>query len=140
MSRSVRLAAGIGLAVSAWLLAIALVAQIVLAGLAVFDAPSWWPRHVAFVHQFQWLALGVVGFALFSRPPRATVVAIVITIVLMNTQYTTAELRLSPRHHAWAALHPLNGFLLLYAVIEVARRAARDTLSRLKKGAPPSVV
>jgi hypothetical protein len=110
----------------AWTFVAALLAQLFLSGLAVFVAPGWWVRHVAWVHVFQWLAPAALGLALAGRSSRVVRVLAVLVLVVLFLQYTTAEFRLVESRHVWAALHPVSGFLLLWVAIELGRRAWRD--------------
>jgi mercuric ion transport protein len=111
------------LALDAWLLVLSLLGQAYAAGMAVFANPAWWPRHVAFVHAFQWLSPLALVLAFVARAPRSVKALAGITVALLWLQYTTADMRLREATHAWAALHPVSAILLFWTATELARRA-----------------
>ena len=51
------------LALVAWAFVVAIVIQVLLAGLAVFDGPGWWVQHVWWLHRFEWLTVVIVVLA-----------------------------------------------------------------------------
>jgi uncharacterized membrane protein len=114
------------LVVTGWLLAAAVLAQVFLAGRAVFTAPDWWPRHRAFVHAFEWLSPLAVVLSYLARTTRATKVLAWLTVVLLFFAYATAGLQSSLGKRGLAALHPVIAMLLFWSAIELARQARRD--------------
>ena len=113
------------LATTAWLLAAALLAQVLTAGLAVFADPGWWARHLTFVHAFEWMAPLAVVLAYVARARRATKVLAWLTVVLLYVQYATAGLRATAGRQRWAALHAVSAVLLFWTAAELARHASR---------------
>jgi mercuric ion transport protein len=113
------------LVAAAWLFAAALLAQIYLAGRAVFIGPGNWERHKDFVHTFEWLSPVAVLLAYLARAPRAVKGLAWLTVAQLFLQYTFADLRLDAARKPWAPLHPVNGVLLFWTATELARRATR---------------
>ncbi|NUO63353.1 MAG: hypothetical protein HOQ12_05810 [Gemmatimonadaceae bacterium] len=111
------------LAAAAWLLAVAVLAQIVLAGRGVFVGPDEWARHRAFVHAFEWLSPLVVVLAYVGRATRAAKWLAWATVVLLFLEYATAGTTSSLGHRGLAALHPAIAAVMLWTAIELARRA-----------------
>ena len=110
-----------GLIAVAWLFAAGAVVQVFLAGLGVFDvldAPTHWDDHVNFGRTIGFLAyllpilalVGRVGRSLFGQA-LAMAVLFVVQSVLANVDESYI-----------AALHPLNGFLLLGGSFDLGRR------------------
>lgn len=119
--------ARIALAIAASLFALAVLAQVLTAGLAVFANPGWWPRHTAFVHAFEWLSPLAVLLAYVARSPRGDKVLAWLTVVLLFLQYFTAGLRLTPGRQPLAAVHAVTAVLLFWSAAELARRSMRGT-------------
>jgi len=112
------------LALVAWAFVIAIVIQVLIAGLAVFDGPGWWVRHVWWLHRFEWLTVVIVVLAYVARATRAVKWLAWLAVLQLSLQYTTSEFRLSPTHRAWGALHAVNAMLLFLVAVEIARRAS----------------
>jgi hypothetical protein len=111
------------LAVVGWLLAAAVLAQIFLAGRAVFVGPDWWAQHRTFVHTFEWLSPLAVVLAYLARAARSTKGLAWLTVVLLFIQYATVGSRSSLGRLGLAALHPVGAALLFWTSVELARRA-----------------
>jgi hypothetical protein len=111
------------LAVVGWLLAGAVLAQIFLAGRAVFVGPDWWAQHRAFVHTFEWLSPLAVVLAYLARAARSTKGLAWLTVVLLFMQYATAGSQSSLGRLGLAALHPVGAALFFWTAVELARRA-----------------
>jgi mercuric ion transport protein len=111
------------LAVVGWLLAGAVLAQIFLAGRAVFVGPDWWVQHRAFVHTFEWLSPLAVVLAYLARAARSTKGLAWLTVVLLFIEYATAGSQSSLGRLGLAALHPVGAALLFWTSVELARRA-----------------
>jgi hypothetical protein len=111
------------LEIAAWLLALAVLGQIFLAGRAVFVSPELWQKHRDFVHTFEWLSPLSVILAYLARATRGAKVLAWLTVVLIFFAYATAGLQSSLGRVGLAALHPVNAALLFWAAIELARRA-----------------
>jgi len=108
---------------TAALLALGLLGQFLLAGLAVFAGPGWWARHRDFVHAFEWLSPAAVLLAHLARAPRATKVLAWLTVALLFAQYATAGPGGSAGRAGLAALHPVGAALLFWTAAELARRS-----------------
>ena len=91
--------------------------QVFLAGLGVFDDPSSFITHRNFGYMIGWLTLVLLVVALVGRMPRRFVGLAVLLLVLFSLQSVFVALR--EDMPAVAALHPLNGFLIL-AVAAIA--------------------
>jgi hypothetical protein len=87
------------------------VIQVFLAGLGVFDDPNAFITHRNFGYLFGWLTLVLLIVALVGRMPRRFVGLAVLILVLFSLQSVFVALRADMP--AIAALHPLNGFLIL---------------------------
>jgi mercuric ion transport protein len=111
----------------AWLLVIGLVVQIFLAGLGVFAGASNWPTHRDTGYFLQLLPFLLIIAAAVGRLGRRQIVLALVIFALFFVQSILVAMRDSTP--AVAALHPVNGFLILYLAIQVARDAwaARST-------------
>ena len=87
------------------------VIQVFLAGLGVFDDPNAFVTHRNFGYMFGWLTLVLLVIALVGRMPRPYVGLAVLILVLFSLQSVFVALR--EDMPSLAALHPLNGFLIL---------------------------
>jgi hypothetical protein len=87
------------------------VIQVFLAGLGVFDSPNAFITHRNFGYMFGWLTLLLLVVALVGRMPRRYVGLAVLILVLFALQSVFVAVR--DDMPAVAALHPLNGFLIL---------------------------
>jgi uncharacterized protein DUF6220 len=103
----------------AGLFAACTVVQVFLAGLGVFDSPTAFVTHRGFGYLFGWLTLVLLVVALAGRMPRRLVGLSVLLLVLFALQSVFVALR--DDLPTIAALHPLNGFLIL-GVSTVATR------------------
>jgi hypothetical protein len=113
--------ARLGFLAVAWLLVVCLVVQVFLAGLGVFQNASNFATHREFAYLFGWLSVVMLVLALVGRMPRSYAGWSVALFLLMGLQSVFVLLRQSAP--ALAALHPVNGFLILFIAIAVARRA-----------------
>jgi mercuric ion transport protein len=113
----------LALAVTAWLFAACVLAQIALAGLGIFAGPSWWPRHRAFVHTFEWLTVVIFALTFAARATSAIKWLAAALLALLSLQYTFIEQRLVPARSGWAALHVVGAVLIFWIATEIGRRA-----------------
>ena len=113
------------LAGAAILFALALLAQVALAGMAVFIGPGYWLRHTAFVHTFEWLAPLAVILAYLGRTTRGIKALAWITVLLLFAQYLTAGFRVRPGMGHFAAAHAVTAMLLFWTSAELARQSAK---------------
>ena len=129
--RSLGIYAGLG-----WIFVACLVAQLFLAGLGVFDRATGFAPHREFGYLFGWLTLGLVVAALAGRLGRRLTGYGLAMLVLFALQSLFVALRVDAPFAA--ALHPVNGVLILL----VAIRASADA-TRLARAAgavhPPAV-
>ncbi len=102
----------------AWLFVACLVIQVFLAGLGVFRTAADFDTHRNFAFLFGWLTLIMLVLALVARLGRRLVGLTALTLVLFALQSVLVGLRGSTPE--LAALHPLNGFLLLFVAIRIA--------------------
>jgi hypothetical protein len=109
------------LAVVAWLFAGCIVVQVFLAGLGVFDSPASFATHRDFGYLFGMLTLVLVVISVAGRLPRRLIGLSVLTLV----QFALQSLFIAFRGDmpAVAALHPVNGVLLLVVAMWLGREA-----------------
>jgi hypothetical protein len=111
------------LAIASSVLVVGLVLQVFLAGLGVFDSPTFFLTHRDTGYALGLLALAVLIIAAIARAGRAQIGRLALIFGLFVLQSVLVELRESAP--AVAALHPLNGFLILLLSMLVARDAWR---------------
>ena len=95
------------------------VVQVFLAGLGVFDDPRSFVTHREFGYLFGMLTLVLLALALAARQSRRVIGLSALLLLQFALQSLLVALRPSPL----AALHPLNGFLILLVAIVVTRAA-----------------
>ena len=110
-------------AVTASLLVVGLVIQVFLAGLGVFDEPTFFLTHRDTGYLLELWALVVLVVAAIARAGRAQVGRSALVFGLFLLQSVFVGLRDSAP--AVAALHPVNGFLIVLVSIVIARDAWR---------------
>jgi len=115
----VRSFARLAMPVAAGLFVACAIIQVFLAGLGVFDDPKAFITHREFGYMFGWLTLIVLVLALLGREPRRIVGLSVLLLVLFALQSVFVALRES--NPQVAALHPLNGFLILAVGVVLTR-------------------
>ena len=103
------------LALAAWLFAGCIVVQVFLAGLGVFDSASAYITHRNFGYLFGWLSLVLLIVAAVGRMPRRLIGLAGLTLVQMALQSVLILFR--EDNPAIAALHPVNGVLLLVTTL-----------------------
>ena len=106
--------------VAALFVACALV-QVFLAGLGVFDDPRSFITHREFGYTFGWLTLAILVLALVGRAPRRIVGLSVLVLVLFTMQSVFVAIRAD--YPAIAALHPVNGFLVVGVAVVITRES-----------------
>jgi hypothetical protein len=102
----------------AWLFVGCVVVQVYLAGLGVFDRPESFLTHRDFGYLFGLLTLVMLVLAFVGRLARWQIGASALLLVLFALQSVFIALRESTP--AAAALHPLNGFLILAIAVILA--------------------
>lgn len=128
-----RAAQGIHLAV-AWLFVVALVVQVFLAGLGVFEGPASFETHRTLGFTLELLPIVLFVAAILARLGRLQVglAALEFGLFILQSVFVAAR-DSSP---AVAALHPVNGFLILLVAIVIARDAT--VRWRTRPVAPPA--
>jgi len=108
-------------AITASLLVVGLVLQVFLAGLGVFDDPTFFLTHRDTGYTLELWAFVVLIVAALARAGRGQVGMAAAILGLFFVQSILVAMRESAP--AVAALHPVNGFLILLLSIVLARRA-----------------
>jgi hypothetical protein len=90
--------------------------QVFLAGIGAFGAD--WSYHVTFAHFLALLPFLMVPAAFLGRLPWALRLLPLLLVILIGAQYAFAHTPVPA-----AALHPVNGFLILLTSLFIARRA-----------------
>jgi len=93
--------------------------QVFLAGLGVFDDPRSFVTHREFGYLIGWFTLAILVLALLGREPRRIVGLSVLLMVQFTLQSVFVALRTD--YPAVAALHPVNGFLIVLVGALTAR-------------------
>jgi uncharacterized protein DUF6220 len=93
--------------------------QVFLAGLGVFDDPRSFVTHREFGYVIGWFTLVILVLALVAREPKR----IVGLSILLLVQFALQSIFVLQRGNlnAVAALHPVNGFLILVVALVIAR-------------------
>lgn len=113
-----------GYVLSTGLFAVGVLAQVFLAGMAVFVDPANWSLHRGFVHVVELLLFPMLVFAFLGALPRSLKLVPVGLFILIALQYATA----SAFGSAVAALHPVNAVVIfLVAVVAIGRAWAVAT-------------
>lgn len=104
-----------------------IVVQVFLAGLGVFDDPSSFVTHREFGYLIGMFTLVLLVLALVARAPRHVTGLSALLLFQFALQSLFVALRTDVP--AIAALHPVNGFLILFVAITVTRAswAVRQT-------------
>jgi cytochrome b561 len=125
--------ARIGYSLVAWLFAIAAVVQVYLAGQGVFATGSFeLHRNVGYAIGILALILLVLSFA--ARMPLRVIAATALLFVLMILQSVLVLMRADQPN--LAALHPVNGFLIVLLAVWIAWK----TLGYIRAPLPPEPV
>jgi mercuric ion transport protein len=106
----------------AWIFVACCVVQVFLAGLAVFESPARFADHRNFGYLFGLLTIVLIVLAIAGRLGRVVIGLSILLLVLFALQSVFVLMRTSAPFVA--ALHPVNGFLILFIGIVVARMAA----------------
>ncbi|RBI60313.1 hypothetical protein DMJ13_18425 [halophilic archaeon] len=97
-----------GYLVLAVFFAICVIAQIYIAGMAVFIDPANWSLHETFVHAFEPMLILLLILAFIGRLSRSLKVAPIGLFLLITIQYATAAVYGS----LVAAIHPVNAVVI----------------------------
>ncbi len=93
--------------------------QVFLAGLGVFDNPATFLTHANFGYLLGYVTLAMLVLALVAREPRRIVGLAILLLVQFTLQSVFVAVRVD--YPQVAALHPVNGFLILFVGIVLAR-------------------
>ncbi|HEY3993869.1 MAG TPA: DUF6220 domain-containing protein [Ktedonobacteraceae bacterium] len=119
--------------VSAWLFALCILIQVFLAGMGVFDSATWFSVHVAFAHNFEYIAVLLLILSLLGRFPRAIPLLSLLLIVQFALQYAFVQLSGQLGVLFLAAFHPVNAVVMFWVTQHVARRAMTYIASTKKQ-------
>jgi hypothetical protein len=109
---------------ASWLLAAGLAVQVLLAGLGVFDSPARFALHRDFGYMLEVLPFVMVIGGLAGGLGRRSVGLAALIFGLFLVQSILVAIRAEAP--MVAALHPVNGFLILLLSIVVARQAPQS--------------
>ena len=104
-----------------WLFVAGLVAQVFLAGLGVFSSAASFATHRDVGYSLSLIPIVLLVAGLLGGLGRRLALIAVLEIVLFILQSVFVVMRTSAP--AVAALHPLNGFLILLLAIVIARES-----------------
>jgi len=127
--------------VTVWLFVAGVIAQFILAGLALFDTGRIWPVHVDVGFTIGYILLLNVVFGLLGKLPRTAWGRLGMLFLL----YVIQTILPSMRHVVpWiAALHPINAAIILWAGVAAARHARRyapNPVGKAESMSSPSVI
>ena len=105
----------------AWLFVAGLVVQVFLAGRGVFESPVEFETHRTWGFLLELFPIALLIVGLVAGVGRRLAVLAIVAFVLFILQSVFVALRESSP--ILAALHPVNGFLILLIAIEMAREA-----------------
>lgn len=132
----VRTYARYGFVGAVWLFVVCAVVQVFLAGLAVFSVPAGdFASHRDWGYTFGYLVLIILILALVGRMPRRLVGLSALLLVLFFLQSVLVILRTD--YPAVAALHPVNGFLIILIGLILGRDGWR-LVQADRAAAPPA--
>ncbi len=107
----------------AWLFVACAIIQVFLAGLGVFENPARFATHRDFGYTFSALVLVLIILAIVGRMGRRVVGLSVLLLIMFLLQSVLVAFRTS--QPMIAALHPVNGFLIILVGILLARDGRR---------------
>ena len=123
--------------VLAWALVAGVAVQIFLAGLGVFSGAANFATHRDFGDLLELLPILILVAAAIGRLGRRQIITPLIIFGLFILQSIFVGLRQSTPEVA--ALHPVNGFIIAYLAVQLAREAWARSRSDRAPSAPPSV-
>lgn len=106
----------IGYFILAWVFFFCIVAQVYLAGMAMFENPVNWRKHTTFVHMFEYISILMFILGYIGRLPRKMIWGSFGLFALCNIQYYTA-------HGIAGALHPVLAMVLFGGSLTLAWRS-----------------
>ena len=111
----------VALAVVAGAFSVLLIVQVFLAGLGVFQSPTAFETHRNFGYGISFVSFAMLVIAIVGRTGRTLIGLSALAVAQMFLQSVFVAFRTS--QPAIAALHPVNGFLLLLVALWIARTA-----------------
>lgn len=105
------------------LLALSVVVQAYLAGVAAVVDPDYWSLHKGWVAVFQWLSVALAAATWVGRRDRAMRWMSLIPVVIIAAQYSSIHLALGHRIAWLAGVHAANGFVLIGVLVLFAARS-----------------
>lgn len=123
-----RRAARMAYLVVAWVFVACLLVQVFLAGMGVFVGTEKFSAHTEFGRAFGWLTLILIALAIIGRLGWRRIWLSVLVFALFVLQSVFVALR--DTVPVVSALHPVNGFLILWISIWLAQRATRELRNR----------
>jgi len=105
--------------VVAVLFVVGLIAQVWLAGRGVFESPTMFDTHRSLGYTLSLFTIALLVLGLLGGMGRRPAILAVVIFVLFILQLIFVVMRDS--QPAVAALHPVNGFLILFLAIVLAR-------------------
>lgn len=128
-ARAPRTWAATGYLIVAWIFVACAVVQVFLAGLGVFAGYANFITHRDFGYAFGLLTIVLIVLAVVARLPRVLILGSVVLLVLFALQSVFIVFRTSSP--AIAALHPVNGFLIVLVAVWLGLRARGHVLPPL---------
>ena len=107
--------------VVAVLFVVGLIAQVWLAGRGVFESPTMFDTHRSLGYTLSLFTIALLVLGLLGGMGRRPAILAVVIFVLFILQSVFVAMRDS--NPAIAALHPVNGFLILFLAIVLARES-----------------
>jgi len=123
--RDMATAAQVALALLSLLLALALLVQFFIAGMAAMTNPEWWNDHRAWVGVFQWLVLPLPVLAWVTMLNWRSIAVTATPIVQIALQYVLVHRALEGRLAIGVGLHAVNAALMLVVALLIGGIAVR---------------
>ncbi len=109
----------------AWVFVASVVVQTLLAGMALFNDPLHWEKHIVFVRIFEFIPFVMLICAFIGRLPASMKWMSFALYGLIFVQYATANVP------AVGALHPVIALSLIVLSLHVAKRGTRSVREKL---------
>lgn len=115
---------------------VGLLGQVFLAGLGVFDSPSSFVTHRNVGYMLGFVTLLILGAAIVARSGRSVIALSALLIVQFALQSVFVAMRTDAP--VVAALHPVNGVLIILVVAAITVLAARRSTDRSPRPTSPA--
>jgi mercuric ion transport protein len=109
----------------AWVFVASVVVQTLLAGMAIFNDPIHWNKHIVFVRIFEFIPFAMLICAFIGRMPSSMKWMSFALYGLIFVQYTTANVP------AVGALHPVIALGLIVLSLHIAKRGTRSVREKM---------